>query len=72
MLKTDIKVMSVAGFECIEKYFNQINIPVMPQTTQQQSAPAPANPTKTEECPNFLGLDYLWSIALEVMILQLF
>jgi hypothetical protein len=53
--KLDVRTLTGSAFGCVERYFNELNFP---------NAAQPA--VKREECPPLAGLDYIWSIALEV------
>eukprot|EP00042_Codosiga_hollandica_P058700 m.888901 g.888901 ORF g.888901 m.888901 type:complete len:2301 (-) comp59937_c0_seq1:245-7147(-) len=65
ILKIDVRTMTATAFECVEKYFNQLNIPAVPQQGQTPSQTTAQASGKPEECPNLLGLDYLWSLTFE-------
>jgi hypothetical protein len=58
-MKMDVRTMTSSAFECAEKYFLEINFP----------APAPGAPlARVDELPALAGLEFVWSIALEVRI----
>ena len=56
-MKMDVRTITASAFDCAEKYFLEVNFPA-----QVASQP----PVRVEEAVALTGLEFIWSIALEV------